>query len=746
MSTDGVKRLIQQYKQPDSSGKEVYWSNEIKGIWDEITKPEPGDQVGADGVARTISPEEAAEFAALANERMSKTGRRYYDRFARQVPGLLQEAAPAGGGGALTPADAKRPVFLNGAGWPVPAADVAGQPDTRTAEEGMYRLALAVSQASQRGGDLGALTDLPVADKAKLAENAISIARRSLQADGQALDGLTVDETRQLRSSAFTTLWALGRALSPNGNTARLSARIHGAMMEMADGETDKRLGQHMVRILDRPDYQKTLTANQAAEVRELMAEKIPQKFDVGNIMDDEGYVRWQHLSGQGEGFLRSFMINLPKKAVHGAKFAKVKEGWGSAEYELTFPQPRGEGGRVKGIRLSVREFRNDMFDMVGQKTGFSYGGHSNIGQNQEESIARAVARGLKAETPQIAMLDLCAGLDNLDDDLEKLGNLEVLTTFGSSYFWKGDLEDDRGEFEGVTRSEGLESLIAMFSSLTNEEDYEAMRGRVSDAIHNYSHERNPNVVFPTFKDYREVRWAHLDGDDDGRMDAGDVLYQFGLKQAVADSAREFVLQHDLPFDELRGDALKDAVLDLNVATHYNDRMDGNAKVEHKFISGGYFDGEGSRDLIRFRDGANHDGKAAVVAEFNSGLAHTSKEAMSALTQYMSVMYMADENKVRGLSEVDRKLMALTFAAFRLNYDGLGRTDDQRIWRQLLAAVRLPTDMPYGPLASLLDAEHHDYSGNMEIVDKYKAELSAETLAALEAQGVGRPGGGPPVA
>ena len=71
MSTDGVKRLIQQYKQPDSSGKEVYWSNEIKGIWNEITKPEPGDQVGADGAARTISPEEAAEFAALANERNS---------------------------------------------------------------------------------------------------------------------------------------------------------------------------------------------------------------------------------------------------------------------------------------------------------------------------------------------------------------------------------------------------------------------------------------------------------------------------------------------------------------------------------------------------------------------------------------------------------------------------------------------------------------------------------------------------
>jgi hypothetical protein len=749
MSIDGAKRLIQQYKQPASSGGETYWSNEIKNIWNEITKPEVGDQVGADGAKRTISAEEAALFQTLGRERMSKQGRKYFNEFAAQIPGLLQKADEGGGQGgqgALTPAGAKRPVYLNGAGWPVPAADVQGQPDTRTAEEGFYRLSLAVSQASQRGGDLSALTNLSVADKAKLAENAISMAKRSLQAEGRALDGMSVDETRQLRSSAFTTLWAIGRALSPEGATARLSSRIHAAMMEMADTEPNKRLGQHMMRVLDRPDYQKTLTAAQAAEVKELFSEKIPQKFDVGNILDDQGFIRWQHLCGQGEGFLRSFMINLPKKTVNGAKFEKVRESWDGAEYELKFPQGRGENGRIKGIRISVKEFRNDMFDAVGKKTGFSYGGHSNIGQNQEQSMARALARGLKADTPQLAMLDLCAGLDNLDDDLEKLGNLEVLTTFGSSYFWKGNLNDDRGAFEGVTRSEGLESLIAMFTSLSNEEDYERMRGRVSDAIFNYSHERNPNVVFPTLTDYREVRWAHLDGDDDGRMDAGDVLYQFGLKQAVADASNEFVLRHDLAFDEAKGDALKDAVLDLNVATHYNDRMGENAVVEHKFIAGGFFDGEGSTDLIRFQAGRNHDGKAAFVAEFNSGLAHTSKEAMSALTQYLSVMFMTDQNHVRGLSEVDRKLMGLAFAAFRLNYDGLGRTDDQRIWRQLLASVRLPTDLPYGPLASALDAEHHDYSGNMAIVNAYKAQLPAETLRALESQDVGRPGGGPPVA
>ncbi len=88
--------------------------------------------------------------------------------------------------------------------------------------------------------------------------------------------------------------------------------------------------------------------------------------------------------------------------------------------------------------------------------------------------------------------------------------------------------------------------------------------------------------------------------------------------------------------------------------------------------------------------------------------------------------------------------MGLTFAAFRLNSDGQGRLNDQRIWKQLLETVRLPWDMPYGALTTLLDAEHHDYAGNLSIVNKYKASLSPDVLKALETNGVGRPGVGVP--
>ena len=743
MSGSSVNKLIGQARLPTSPGKARIWKSELKKAWAEAKAPEAGDPAG-----KPISAAEAKIFQDLVGSNMSRGARRHLKAILSDIPELLQPTdTGTGGADRISPEGSKRPVFVNDAGWPVPRSEIAGAPQIGDVEEGFYRLALLASMANQTDGKVPGLSNLDNADKSKLVEKAISMAKKSLTAPGGQLPGLSKAETAQLRSSAFTLLWQMGKSTKPTDSSAQLNQRIHTAMVKMADGESHKWLGKHMARMLDRKDYTSTLTATQRAECEEVFEAHHPQKFDVGNILDADGFISWEHVCGQGEGFFKSFTANLAKKSIGGAKFKKVSSSWGKATYELTFPNARGQDGRVKGVRIDVREFNNDMFDSVGKKKGFSYGGHSNIGNNQEKSLERAMLKGLKANSPQLAMLDLCAGLDNLDDDLEQLGNIEVLTTFGSSYFWKGKVTDEDGnKFDGVTRSEGMESLMAMFESLSREENYEGMRSRVTTAIHSYSHERNPNVAFPTLEDYREVRWAHLDGDNDGRMDANDVLYQFGLAEAAKDTGHEFALKDSGTFDELDGDALKDAVLDLNVATHYNSETSSNwGGVEHKFLANGYFDGAGSSELMKFTAGANHDGKPTFNVTYNSGLAHTTREAMEALTAYQSMLWLSDSGKVDGLSEVDSKLMALTFAAFALNYDGQGRTNDQRIWKQLLQVLRLPSNLPYGPLVSALDAEHHDYSGNMDIVKKYKESLGEATLAALKGTQVGRPGDGPPL-
>lgn len=740
MSGSSVGKLLGQATLPTSLSGAKISKPELVEAWNAALKAEGGDPAG-----KPIQLAEAQLFQDLIGKPMTAAAKKFLQtEILAKIPGLIQSGEPGSGPNTpMSPTGAAKPVFVSADGWAVAQPDLTGVPATNQAEEGLYRLALQISQQGQLGARVKALDDLPMATKAKLVDNAILLAKKSLS--GTTVDGLSENKTNQLRSSAFTVLWSIGASLPASGPSSQLQARIHGELVKMTEAEPQKFVARHFARMLDRPEYQKNLTADQKADTKEVFEAKHPQKFDVKNILDNQGFISWEHACGEGEGFFESFKTNLLKQNLGGAKFAKTSSGWGYADYELKFNPPRGENGQVKGVRIRVREFNDDMYASVGQKKGFSYGGHSNIGENQENSMLKALSQGLKANQPQLALFDLCAGLDNLDDALENLGDVEVLTTFGSSYFWKGQLTGEDGNtFEGVRESEGMKSLMAVFESLSKEEGYEQMRSRVSNEIYNYSHMRNPNVVFPTLTDYREVRWMHLDGDGDGRMDANDLLFQFGLKKLTVTPDKEFVLKNNGPIDELSGEAPKNAILDLNVASHYNSSTEGNAGVEHKFNSAGWFESDKASELVRFTAGTNHDGKKTVEVSFNSGLAHVSREALEALTQYSAMVQLSDQGQISGLSEVDRKLMGLTFAAFRLNYDGQGRMNDQRIWKQLLEVMRLPSDLPYGALASLLDAEHHDYSGNMSVVSKYKQQLSASTLKALESKSVGRPGEGVP--
>jgi hypothetical protein len=737
MSGSSVGNLLTKAQLPNTVGGVRTSKDELVAAWKEAQKPEGGDPAG-----KPITTAEAQLFKDLVSKPMTAAAKRFLvNEILPKLSTLTAGDTPnVGTNTSLTPPGAAKPVYINADGWAVAQADLAGTPALNQAEEGLYRLALRISQVGQVGERVKALDDLPVATRTKLADNAIAMAKKSLGAGAAPLEGLSANKTNQLRSSAFTLLWNLAASLPSSGPTSQLQARIHGELIKMTEAEPQKFLARHMARMLDRSEYQKNLTADQKADTKEVFEAKHPQKFDVKNLLDAQGYISWEHACGEGEGFYKSFVLNLPKQSLAGAKFEKKASGYGYTDFELKFNPARGENGQVKGIKIRVREFNDDMYSSVGQKKGFSYGGHSNIGENQENSMIKALAQGLKANQPQLAMFDLCAGIDNLDDALENLGDLEVLTTFGSSYFWKGQLKDENGStFEGVRESEGMKTLMAVFESLSREEGYEKMRSRVSNEIYNYQHMRNPNVVFPTYGDYREVRWMHLDGDGDGRMDANDMLYQLGLKKLTFDPNKEFNLKDNGPIDELSGESPKNAILDLNVATHYNATTLGS-KIEHNFSSAGWFTTTDPTELVRFSSATNHDGKKMVEVSFNAGLAHASREALEALTQYSAIVQLSDQGQISGLSEVDRKLMGLTFAAFRLNSDGQGRLNDQRIWKQLLETMRLPWDMPYGALASLLDGEHHDYSGNMDIVKKYKATLSADTLKALEAKAVGRTG------
>ena len=109
--------------------------------------------------------------------------------------------------------------------------------------------------------------------------------------------------------------------------------------------------------------------------------------------------------------------------------------------------------------------------------------------------------------------------------------------------------------------------------------------------------------------------------------------------------------------------------------------------------------------------------------------------------QYSAYMWIADQEDIGWTSESDRKLMALTFAAFRLSYDANDSRQDRRIWKQLLKAVGVPRTLPYEPLAALLEKAKHDYSGNTRMARAYGRKLTRKQREALDNPLIGRRAG-----
>ena len=183
--------------------------------------------------------------------------------------------------------------------------------------------------------------------------------------------------------------------------------------------------------------------------------------------------------------------------------------------------------------------------------------------------------------------------------------------------------------------------------------------------------------------------------------DALDLHYRFGLvdpRKSVS-----FKLKHKYDANEVNGDTVRDAALDLNVSTHYNAFTNYNEAVVHNFTSGGFFDGRGTDELVRFETARNTNGKPIIEVKVNSGLSQTSREALGALVHYEAMLEMADADVFdESMSESEKKLNALVFAAARLICDGGNHKSDQRIWKQLMSTLGFPKDMPYDALAARL--------------------------------------------
>jgi hypothetical protein len=240
------------------------------------------------------------------------------------------------------------------------------------------------------------------------------------------------------------------------------------------------------------------------------------------------------------------------------------------------------------------------------------------------------------------------------------------------------------------------------------------------------------NYISPV---HTKTRRKVLDSDHDGQADYLDKLVNFDTYKVATDTAREFSpIAPSHPVESLDGTVTHLAAMALNTATGYNTETKPYKK--QNIIGGGYFEpGPDDKEIVRFEKDTAPDGAEFYRMTVNANYAHMSVEALRAVAHYRFVMEMDSS-----LGDVDRKLMGLVFAAFSINYDEAYYSRDPKIWEGLLQQMNLPADIPMRPILSLLDDEHHDYSGNRTHIREWKEDIPADALAALEEPSVGVPG------
>ena len=240
---------------------------------------------------------------------------------------------------------------------------------------------------------------------------------------------------------------------------------------------------------------------------------------------------------------------------------------------------------------------------------------------------------------------------------MEKLGNVEVITTLDSSRYGMAHLKDEEGSFYGIGNSEMQPGLFAVLESLTRGEDYSEMRSRAKRGMFEGMHVYDTNYISGNLKDYRNIRWAHMDGDDDGVADAIDLHFRFGSVDPR--STKSLKLVNDMDVATLNGDKVRDAALDLNVCTHYHGLMEGNKWAEHVFTSGGYFEDYSGEELVRFETVKGPNGKDFVSVSINAGLAHASRETLGALVHYEAIHFLMDDGRIEETTAEERELLGL---------------------------------------------------------------------------------------
>ncbi len=354
------------------------------------------------------------------------------------------------------------------------------------------------------------------------------------------------------------------------------------------------------------------------------------------------------------------------------------------------------------------------------------YDGHSNLGRNIENSIARAP----EMAGSKILSLGACATTDRAFMIRNRFPNpkqAQLINTYESTYF-------NYNRDGGPKRMNYSENMMLMFGMQDAMQSLKPWNGsdsiaKVLDkATDSWSHTVDVNYTNPG----RLEQLMLWDLDQNGVPDGGQAVWDGGRVKPDEDVRGEFEAKEpSVPVSQLDATKVFAGVQSLDTFGRYNPVT--RAAYDVRKIRAQGFQDLG-RDGPMVQVTKNRIGEWQVAV--NSWYSHASVEAIRAEMHHEFIgaaMAQSTDRRVRGLDTAEKKVMSLLFTAASLEYDN-GWHDD-RVFDALLDRHGYPDGIGYSDLSAVLHWEHDqpgdELSGNYRNIPKVKERIGDDVYARL---------------
>jgi subtilisin-like proprotein convertase family protein len=425
-----------------------------------------------------------------------------------------------------------------------------------------------------------------------------------------------------------------------------------------------------------------------------------------------------------------NLIYNGGKRMIEAQGFTKQESGKPGYELYVKKVNQNDPSAPCQELRTYVAQMNgNNMFAAMSDPDidVIQYDGHSNLGRNIENSLKNAP----ELAGSKILALGACATTDRsfmLRQKWQDTKRVQLINTYESTYFnW--EIENGR---KYLNYSENLMLMFGMQEGMAKLKGWKG-EGSLGDvlkhATDSWEHTKDINYTNPSHLE-QLMLW---DLDKNGMPDGIQLVWDGDRVKPDDVVASEFkATAPAVPWNRLEGSKIFETTQSLDTFGRYNPIMKAAYDVR-TMRPGGFQDLGETGPLVSVSKAA---GSRAWTITGNSWYSHSSVEALRFEAHYSfadAALRESTNPQVRRMSQAEKNIMKLMFAASSLKYDQ-GWADD-RIWNASLEKHGFP-QIDYSVFEAELSWEHNQprdmLAGNFRNIPRLKEALGAEIVAALE--------------